>query len=55
MAYMLMQWRVMEHLSFHFPEINLIIIAFILLMGNYTGYRLLELHRFSALRSMLRQ
>ncbi|WP_282755672.1 inactive transglutaminase family protein [Desulfuromonas thiophila] len=49
-GYLLMTWPLMAHLSFHFPEINLIIVALILLMGHYTGYRLLELRRF---RSML--
>ncbi len=54
LAYLLMKSQVMQHLSFHFPEINLIIIAMILLMGNYTGYKLLELRRFRALRTLLR-
>lgn len=49
LAYLLMRWSVMAHLSFHYPEINLIIVALIMLMGNYTGYKLLELHRFRAL------
>ncbi|ADH85054.1 inactive transglutaminase family protein [Desulfurivibrio alkaliphilus] len=49
LAYLLMQWPVMAHWSFHFPEINLIVVALIMLMGNYTGYKLLELHRFRAL------
>jgi hypothetical protein len=39
----------MGHLSFHFPEINLVIVALIMLMGNYTGYKLLELRRFRAM------
>jgi hypothetical protein len=50
LAYLLMQWPVMAHLSFHFPEINLIIVALILMMGNYTGYKLFELRRFRAMR-----
>ncbi|MFH7319182.1 inactive transglutaminase family protein [Desulfurivibrio sp. D14AmB] len=49
LAYLLMRWPVMAHLSFYFPEINLIIVALIMLMGNYTGYKLLELHRFRVL------
>jgi hypothetical protein len=49
LAYLLMQWPVMGHLSFHFPEINLVIVALIMLMGNYTGYKLLELRRFRAM------
>jgi hypothetical protein len=54
MAYLMMKSQVMQHLSFHFPEINLIIVALIMLMGNYTGYKLLELRRFRALRALLR-
>lgn len=45
-AYMLMQIPLVGHLSFNFPELNLVIIALIMLMGQYTGYRLLELRRF---------
>jgi hypothetical protein len=39
----------LEHLVFTFPELLLIILAVVLLMGRYTGYRLLELGRFKAL------
>ncbi len=46
LAYLVMQNGYMIHLSFNFPEINFIIIALIILMGRYTGYRLLELYRF---------
>ncbi|MDX9814093.1 MAG: inactive transglutaminase family protein [Sulfurimonas sp.] len=46
LAYLVMQNGYMIHLSFNFPEVNLIIIALIILMGRYTGYRLLELYRF---------
>ncbi len=54
LAYLLMRWPLMAHLSFHFPEINLIIVAFILMMGNYTGYKLFELRRFRAMRLRFR-
>jgi len=41
----------LEHLIFVFPELLLVILAFTLLLGRYTGYRLTELWRFrSALR-----
>ena len=33
-----------------FPELLLLVIAAALLAGRYTGYRLLELRRFKALR-----
>lgn len=48
-AYALMADEVVGHLSFNFPELNLIVIALILLIGKYTGYRLLEVHRFRAI------
>ncbi len=45
-AYLLMQQTLISHLSFNFPELNLVILALILIMGQYTGYRLSELRRF---------
>jgi hypothetical protein len=38
-----------EHIVFVFPELLLVLLAFILLLGRYTGYRLLELQRFKTL------
>ncbi|NQX88441.1 MAG: inactive transglutaminase family protein [Halioglobus sp.] len=49
LAYLLMQNPLMVHLSFNFPEINLVLLASILAMGHYTGYKLSELHRFRAM------
>jgi hypothetical protein len=49
LAYLLMRWPLTVHLSFNFPEVHLMVVALILLMGNYTGYRLLELRRFRTL------
>ena len=34
---------------FTFPEINLILLAAILVIGRYSGYRLLELVRFRSI------
>lgn len=45
-AYILMKVPLINHLSFNFPELNLMLLALILLMGQYTGYRLSELRRF---------
>ncbi len=45
-AYLLMSWNVLAHLSFNFPEIHFITLALILILGQYTGYRLSELRRF---------
>jgi hypothetical protein len=38
-----------QHLTFNFIGLQLIILAAILLLGNYTGYRLTELRRFKPL------
>ncbi len=47
-AYLLMSRPLAEHLTFNFPELNLVVVALIMLMGRYTGYRLTELRRFAA-------
>lgn len=49
LAYLLMQWPLLVHLTFNFPELNLVLLAFILAMGQYTGYKLSELRRFRAM------
>ncbi len=46
LAYLMMQSALLKHLTFNFPELNLVLLALILAMGNYTGYRLSELRRF---------
>lgn len=38
-----------QHLTFVFPELLLVVLATTLMLGRYSGYRLLELHRFRAL------
>ena len=48
-AYLLMHQPLLEHLSFNFPELNLVLLAAILAMGQYTGYKLTELRRFRAM------
>jgi hypothetical protein len=47
-AFLVMDQPLLRHLAFNFPELNLCVLAVILLLGRYTGYRLLELHRFAA-------
>ncbi|MDZ7782270.1 MAG: inactive transglutaminase family protein [Halioglobus sp.] len=47
-AYLLMEWSLLKHLSFNFPELNLVLLAVILALGQYTGYKLSELRRFRA-------
>ncbi|MEM6604309.1 MAG: inactive transglutaminase family protein [Pseudomonadota bacterium] len=49
LSFLLMQSSLMQHLSFNFPELNLLLLAAILAMGQYTGYKLLELRRFAVL------
>jgi hypothetical protein len=52
LAYFFMGRHLIAHLSFNFPELNLVIAAIILLIGQYTGYRLFELHRFAAMKDI---
>lgn len=46
-AFMVMPW--LEHLMFTFPELLLVLLAVVMLIGRYTGYRLTELRRFKEL------
>ena len=48
-AYLIITVSYVEHLVFVFPELLLLLLAGTLLLGRYTGYRLLELSRFRAL------
>lgn len=45
-AYKIMEVRQIRYLAFYFPELMLILLAGIILIGRYTGYRLSELFRF---------
>jgi hypothetical protein len=38
-----------EHLMFGFPELVIVIMGLLVMMGGYTGYRLTELYRFRSL------
>ena len=49
LAYLVMGMSWLEHLVFTFPELLLIALGAVLLLGRYTGYRLSELKRFKAL------
>mgnify|MGYP000595589322 CR=1 FL=1 len=46
-AYSLMDLQIVRHLVFNFPELHLCVLAVIMLLGRYTGYRLMELLRFA--------
>lgn len=46
LAYLCMTNRIIEYLTFNFPELLLVNLGFILILGQYTGYRISELRRF---------
>ena len=48
-CYLAMTNRYARHFAFAFAEVDLILIAILLLLGSYTGYRLTELGRFKSL------
>jgi hypothetical protein len=50
-AYLLMDQAIVRHLAFNFPELHLMILALVMVIGRYTGYRLLELGRFASFES----
>ena len=49
MCFLLMSVPTVEHLAFVFTELQLVLLAMILLLGRYSGYRLTELRRFREL------
>jgi flagellar biosynthesis protein FliQ len=49
LIYLAMTNSYVQHVTFNFIGTQFIILAVILILGNYTGYRLLELKRFKAL------
>jgi hypothetical protein len=50
-AYLLMDLNIVRHLAFNFPELHLCVLALVMLLGRYTGYRLLELRRFAVFKN----
>ena len=48
-VFLVMDNSIVEHLTFTFPELILANLATILLIGNYTGYRLSQLRRFKSM------
>jgi hypothetical protein len=46
LAYLVMISPNLEHLIFNFPELLLVLLAIIIMIGSYSGFRLLELGRF---------
>jgi hypothetical protein len=45
-AYLAMTNNLIEHLTYNFPELLLVVLGIILLLGQYSGYQLSELRRF---------
>ena len=50
-AYLAMDAPLARHLTFNFPELHLVVLGLILLMGQYTGYKLSELRRFNPMKA----
>lgn len=48
-AYFAMSNTLIGHLTFNFPELLLVILALIIMIGTYSGYRLSELIRFKSM------
>ncbi|MGN1393393.1 MAG: inactive transglutaminase family protein [Succinivibrionaceae bacterium] len=55
LAYLAMNNLVVQHITFNFLGLQLVILAIVLLVGNYTGYRLSELKRFKPLAKEISQ
>ena len=51
LAFLAMDAPLSRHLTFNFPELHLVVLGLILLMGQYTGYKLSELRRFSPMKA----
>ncbi|TEW56639.1 gonadoliberin III [Psychromonas sp. RZ22] len=49
LAYFAMSNEVTRHLMFNFIGLQFVVMSFVLVLGSYTGYRLLELRRFKPL------
>ncbi|MDA1073789.1 MAG: inactive transglutaminase family protein [Proteobacteria bacterium] len=52
LAFLLMDQNPVSHLAFNFPELHLCVLALIMVLGRYTGYRVMELFRFSAFKAL---
>lgn len=53
-AFGLMGLPVIQHIIFTFPELLLLLLAGVMLMGRYTGYRLMELRRFRQIEDIVK-
>jgi len=46
LCYLVMTNTYVEHWTFNFPEVLLVSLGLIIILGHYTGYRVTELMRF---------
>ncbi|GAB4222758.1 MAG: inactive transglutaminase family protein [Gammaproteobacteria bacterium] len=46
-CYLIMKQQIIQYVLFNFPELSLLLLAVILALGQYRGYRLTELKRFA--------
>lgn len=51
LAFLVMSAAEIRHLTYTFPELLLVVLAVILVLGQYSGYRLTELRRFQSFLS----
>jgi hypothetical protein len=49
LIYLAMENKYIGHLTYSFPELLLVVLAVIIMIGSYSGYRLTELRRFEPL------
>ncbi len=49
LAYFAMSNTLVGHLTFNFPELLFVVLAIIIMLGTYSGYRLSELMRFKSM------
>ena len=46
LIYLAMENKYIDHFTYSFPEVLLVLLAIIIMIGSYSGYRLTELYRF---------
>lgn len=54
-AFLAMDSAVIQHITFNFLGLQLVILSLVLIMGNYTGFRLSELKRFRPLAEQIEE
>ena len=54
-GYLCINSAIVQHLTFVFPELLLVVLAITVLLGRYNGYKLTEYFRFLALQKQIQQ